>query len=79
MGERAAVCCVCTTASCGEWSTKLLDNRREKCPKKLLDNRLESALEKKWRRCPKEGALKKVASDFLSFFSPEKEYQRVNA
>ena len=41
-----------TTASCGGWSAKLLDNRQEKCLQKLLDNRLESALEKRWEKSP---------------------------
>ena len=69
VGERAAVCCVCTRP-CAGWGANLLDIRGKKCPEKLHDNRLESALEKKWEKCPKKGALKKVASDFCVVFFP---------
>ena len=46
------VLCMHATVSCGNWSAKLLDNRQKKCSQKLLENRLESALNKSGKMPP---------------------------
>ena len=50
-------------------SHDLFDNRLVKWLQ-ILDNRLEDALSKKWRKCPQI---------FTSDFFPEREYQGVNS
>ena len=55
VGERDAVCCVTMYHDRIVWEMECeLLVKMEKCPKKLLDNRLENALKKGGKSTPKK-------------------------